>query len=281
MFDEKSLSNASSIAKLGQECATLTSYLPKPYPTIGKECAEMIFKELSQDKTIPYDDRIYIATHIKDIVKHSQNQKNVMSISEKYLSSPLSGHQKPIDEDWFDLFLEECKTVSNEELQEIWGRILAEECMNPNSIRKSLLPILKIMDSNSAKAFEKINNFTIKLECGNTTYDNIICLFIRSLPDEIDLDDIDELESLGLISRSSLFRCFSFEEEEKNEEYSIIYYHDTRIKTKLINHSINIGNIAFTPNGTALSRIINSCKSNEFIDYILSNIDKQHEPTIM
>ncbi len=135
MIDNASLATAQSVATLGKECASLTSYLPKSYKAIGRECTEAIFKQLSQDNTIPYEDRIFITSHIRQIIKHSQNQRNIMEIANKYLSTPKQDEPKPLDDDWFDMFLEECKTISNIEVQEIWGKFLQKNVKERISLR--------------------------------------------------------------------------------------------------------------------------------------------------
>lgn len=201
------LPTAHDIAKLGQECAKLTTYLPKSYKAISRELVQTVFEKVIEDSSIPYADRIALASNIDRIVKHYKNQQDILEKANKYLTKENPNLEQTINEDWFDLFLEECKTTSDEQMQEIWSKLLAEECENPNSIRKDLLFSIKIMDPTVAKCFEKINNmiFTMMVFTDDALIDSdeLIYIDMGQIKPFLSVPELAELEDKGLISNSS------------------------------------------------------------------------------
>ncbi len=283
MITESDLTKAHSIATLGQECVTLANYLPKRHEVIGRECTEIIFKQLSQDETIPYDDRLFIAANIKQIIKHSQNQKSILEIADKYLSTTKISNTQSIDEDWFDLFLEECKTISNKDIQEFWGKILAEECQNPSSIKKKFLLTLKTLDKSTAEAFQKLNNLTAQIITPDGVIDNVTYLYINEIPTELlSLDDLLKMEECELIRISDFgYNSYSFKKYDCN--YVYLKYFNTKIKVYLDDYNghkhdrkLFVGNVSYTTNGEVLSKVIDSIEQKLYIDYLIKDLSKSY-----
>ena len=83
---------------------------------------------------------------------------------------PLVPRQKlspaNIDEDWLTLFWTSVENKSTEDIQRIYARILAGECLSPGSFSARLLHILSIMTPKDARAFEMICSMSIQDEGG-------------------------------------------------------------------------------------------------------------------
>ena len=148
-------------------------------------------------------------------IQEIRRQKNIESIVNKAIKSlPETVSSEPVDPDWISRFFDECKDVSNEELQKIWGRLLAGEVATPNSCSRKTLAILKDLSPADAELFTEFCSY-IWLRSGNSFYmedDKII--FIEEyyfMPiDELSLDrylarfilaygECLHLENLGLI----------------------------------------------------------------------------------
>lgn len=280
MISEANLATAHSVATLGNECATLVSYLPKSYKAIERECIESIFNQISQDESIPYVDRLHIVTQIPQLIKHSKNQKTIMEIANKYLSienDETITHQ-PIDEDWFDYFLEESKIISTSNAQEIWGKILAEECKNPNSIRKSLIFTLKTLDKSTANSFQKLNNLSFELITSNGIIESALCIFPKELPlMNLTYEELLDLKSTGLIDINEFY---SHGYKLPKHETSYIRYFDEKITIDLLDDEYNdllLGYVFFTENGNILSKIIEKEKQPELINYVMNKISSHYK----
>lgn len=97
-----------------------------------------------------------------------------------------------VDQDFFSRWRREAKVIGKEELQSIWGRLLAEEISRPGSISFRTMETIKNISANEASTFCKIAPF---IEGGNF----LICNFSTgTLPQSIKLQHILSLHEAGL-----------------------------------------------------------------------------------
>lgn len=106
-----------------------------------------------------------------------------------------------IDNDWLLKFFDLCKNVSNEDLQYVWAKILANEC-NLNS--KSSFKLLEAISDISSNEINLIR--TILKECNyvvkNFEAIGIVFLENKYLEDaNVKYEDIIRLEDVGIMKR--------------------------------------------------------------------------------
>lgn len=102
----------------------------------------------------------------KDLLRRAANrlafqeisrQENIESIIKIAANSlPATVSEDHVDKDWISRFFDECKDVSNEELQKIWGRLLAGEVALPDSCSRKTLAILKELSPWDCKLFTRL-----------------------------------------------------------------------------------------------------------------------------
>lgn len=122
------------------------------------------------------------------------------------------------DSDWLVYFMELCKDVGNEDLQDLWQQVLAGEFEKPGSFSLLTLNTLRHLGSREAKTFGQLANFTwIHTDTGFLHY-------IRTQDTEgyikdigISIADKQELDSIGLIAGN-----ISFSLSEKPEKFSYL-----------------------------------------------------------
>ena len=89
-----------------------------------------------------------------------RRQKNLEKIAVKAAHEiPASVSDKPVDQDWVSRFFEECQDVSNEEMQTIWGNILAGEVTKPGSFSFRTLLAVKLLCPEVAHLFTRLCSF--------------------------------------------------------------------------------------------------------------------------
>lgn len=94
------------------------------------------------------------------ISKEVKKQINIDSIVHKaieFISENESISEESVDEDWMTRFIDISQNISNEEMQNLWAKILSDEVSKPNSYSLRTLELLKNLSSNEAKLFV---NFT-------------------------------------------------------------------------------------------------------------------------
>jgi hypothetical protein len=131
---------------------------------------------------------------ISDALRREVNVAKAITYAESELKDDA---QKPpkrnIDSDWLYRWRDYAGTVSSEELQSIWGRLLAGELKSPGSYSYRTLDFVRNLTTDEAKKIEQVSRFVIT---------NFISREQKPLlqEDGISFDDLIELQNLGVIS---------------------------------------------------------------------------------
>lgn len=94
--------------------------------------------------------------------EEGKKQENIESITAKSTSKVLdSAKPEDIDEDWLTNFFDRCRSVSDDEMQQIWANILAGEANNPGRFDKKTIDLLSTMGKADAQNFQKLARFVV------------------------------------------------------------------------------------------------------------------------
>lgn len=96
--------------------------------------------------------------------KEQKRQKNIENITQKAaenLEFETNVSEEPVDEDWTTRFFNYAEDISNEEMQVLWGRILAGEIKKPKSYSLRTLDILRNLSKEEAQVFMKFASLSI------------------------------------------------------------------------------------------------------------------------
>ncbi|OIQ00754.1 MAG: hypothetical protein AUK35_02615 [Zetaproteobacteria bacterium CG2_30_46_52] len=97
--------------------------------------------------------------------KEQKQQRNIESITQKAAESlepENSVSDEPVDEDWTSRFFNYAEDISSEEMQGLWGRILAGEIKKPKSYSLRTLDILRNLSTEEAEVFIKFGSLAIQ-----------------------------------------------------------------------------------------------------------------------
>jgi len=84
----------------------------------------------------------------------------------------------PIDPDWLNRFFNSVEDISNEQMQYLWGKILAGEIKKPNTFSMRTLNLLKNLTQNEADLFKRISPYI--LTCPGNDEKSFIDYFLPS-----------------------------------------------------------------------------------------------------
>lgn len=93
------------------------------------------------------------------IFQELEKQKNINSIVNVAMNELEDVEQisdEPVEKDWILRFIDDCANISNEDIQRLWGKILANEVKFPKSFSLKSLGVLKDLSSDEANLFEEI-----------------------------------------------------------------------------------------------------------------------------
>lgn len=211
----------------------------------------IIEEVIASDKYSPKEKEFFLANYKRQIKEY----KNCNDIAEAASLNILPEKKiEDVDPDWFSFFFEKAKLVSDESMQKIWASILAEEINSPNTISRSLIHTLSIIDKKQAESFcnicrfcwfdldfDKIHPFIYISKAHTAYYDS-----------NITWDRLKDLEYLGLISCDS-DPGYALKGPRRFRTGNIV----VNVKgTAESRNLISVGNVMFTANGRKLYDLV-------------------------
>ena len=163
-------------------------------------------------------------------IKEELRQKNIDNIVAKALlfSKEKESNEEQVDSDWMAHFFDMAQDTSNENMQYIWAKILADEVDLPGSFSRRAINAIKLIDSDEAKIFTLLCNCLWEIYPGKTRSDRVL---IKNSDDLGFYSDstwgfegllIRHLEDLGLVHET-------FITLEKGHQYEIAYFEKNHI----------------------------------------------------
>ena len=113
-------------------------------------------QEIEQDTLDRIEERI-----IHRELRKQRNMDNVVKNAIKQLKDVSYVSDSPVDEDWVVRFFNIVEDVSDEQMQLLWGKILAGEVKSPNSFSIHTLELMKNLEKAEAELFTKAANYII------------------------------------------------------------------------------------------------------------------------
>lgn len=183
--------------------------------------------------------------------------KNFLDIAKKadeyYKQNPKTIDTNKFDFDWYMRFYESVGNISDEQMKDIWARILTQEIKEPNTISYKTIDALKSMRKQDAELFAKICRYSIRSSSTATFIPN----YDKYMKDEnILYGEIVSLSEYGLISDNSL-RTITM--NYNDNDILSLYTNDKVMIIKRLNNNVSkqiIKVYNFTKIGTELSRVV-------------------------
>jgi uncharacterized repeat protein (TIGR03899 family) len=203
--------------------------------------------------------------------KKQLNLENVTSYAAEELKNEPPVTDKPLDEDWKTRFFNIAEDISNDEMQALWGRILAGEIKQPQSYSLRTLELLRNLSKDEAELFAKFANLTIVSLDKYFVYNQDNGAFLET-EFGITFSDLLLLTELGLITSKDNLE-FSFNATDQAKVTHILYLGN---KGVVLNRGVNtpkqpIGVLVFTKTGSELSKLIEHVPNENYIKKICSS----------
>ena len=133
-----------------------------------------------------------------------RRQANIEQIAVNAVKALPSGtvEEAALDEDWIFRFFGECQDISDREMQELWGRMLAGEFARPGSFSLRTLATVRNMTQHDARQFSKMTCAIWNSDTGQAIamLPNIESETLDKL--ELSYTDILQFQALGLLAIS-------------------------------------------------------------------------------
>ena len=186
--------------------------------------------------------------------KRQQNLENITQKAANHLEFENNVSDEKVDEDWTTRFFNYAQDISNDEMQELWARILAGEVKRPNSFSLRTLELIRNLSKEEASIFNKVANYVIKVNNDALLFkgkhDDILEKF------DIGFNDIALLQEIGLLLSGDFI---TYELKTNSQDRKIGFqFGDTLVAVEKNANSPtqNISIILFTKIGKELLNLI-------------------------
>lgn len=225
-------------------------------------------KELQQDNpkslSVPaLEERTQSRVDFKE-AKRQLNIESVTAYAAEDLQDEPPVTNEPVDENWKTRFFNIVEDVSNEEMQALWGRILAGEIKKPKSYSIRALEVLRNLSKEEAECFMKFGQFAIMSQ-GVSFLVNFKNEKLLEEKYKLTFGDRLLLEELGLITANDL--QFLIKETKETKTQIVFQVGNTCIvadkEPNLLQQQVPA--LVFTKIGQELLQLI---ETNPELDYI-------------
>lgn len=208
--------------------------------------------------------------------EEAKKQENIESITAQAIPL-LADNSKPSDleDDWITKFFDECRSVSNQEMQAIWARLLSTEANSAGSVSKRTIDVLASLDKKDAELFSNLTQFSL------TGNNQLVAILNKDKPiysnAGFGFSGLTQLADLGLIDCDFLGGYLSTQAQERVE----ISYHERRALLKLPGppYQFLIGNVRLTSAGAQIASTLPRLRNEQFFDYLLGAwAESKYEP---
>lgn len=208
---------------------------------------------------------VYQLAVIEKEVRRQINAANIIEKTAKILEDKEEISETPVDVDWTARYFEIVQNISNEDVQFIWSKILADEIAKPNSYSLRTLELLKNINSKEAKIFSKIYDFVF--QCSGE-------FLISNDEDILQKNGLKKeeqwlLEELNLVKRNMTITL------TKDKETFFV------IKNKLVkvisNNNSQISVMILTNVGKELYNLLVDCQNTNIEPYLFDVFNENHQ----
>ncbi|MCH8823375.1 MAG: DUF2806 domain-containing protein [Planctomycetes bacterium] len=200
--------------------------------------------------------------------EEGKKQENIESITAKAIPQ-LEDTSQPekLDDDWITNFFDKCRIVSDDDMQDLWSRILAGESNTPGTYSKRTVNFIESLDKEDATLFSKLCNCIWKFNNDEVplVYDVTHSIYKDAGINFLGLMHLDTIGlvkyspmGIGLTKQPKLIRAFYCNEPlllELNKDQD---------------NDFEVGSVILTKIGAELAPICGTKSQPEFVEYILN-----------
>lgn len=208
-------------------------------------------------------------------VEKQKNIDNVVEIAAEQLGKEDTVSEEPVDKDWSKRFFNIVEDVSDEEMQTLWGRILAGEIKSPQSYSLRTLELLKNLSKKEAETFMKFASLAISSN-GVTFILNFKNEKLLEETYKLNFGDRLLLEELGFLTANDLQFKILATKEGKAQLYFVIGNTIVSLEKPANQPEQQLQVLVFTKIGQELLKLVNSSTDLDYTQLLASKLRKDN-----
>ena len=207
--------------------------------------------------------------------KKQLNIENVTAFAADELKNEPPVTDEPLDEDWTSRFFKIAEEVSNEEMQALWGKILAGEIKQPKTYSLRTLELIRNLSKTEANTFMKVANFAIKSSNANFLFTtNNETLLSETF--NIQYGDIALLTEIGLLQPGTFVNYQIVQSPSETQRVftsgNIVIIAKVKANTPTIQMPVNV----FTNAGNELIKLIKPSPPFDYLTAVAKSIKNEN-----
>ncbi len=242
--------------------------------TIGQALRDNVDIEIQYDKgalsanTNDFDEFVK-RTQSRLGYQELMKQRNIESVTDKayaLVADEKECSEEPVNKDWMIRFFNSVEDISDEDMQQIWAKLLAGEIKRPKTFSLRTLESLKNMSNDEAELFETVGRYIINMN-GNYFIPRDFNILEQN---GIEYGDLMVLYECGLISAFGEVSAY-IDIPHEVKEYFLLG--NGNISVSVLNDKksdirIRIPAFPLTIIGEELYGLLNVCPPNEEIQQL-------------
>lgn len=204
---------------------------------------------------------------VRFVEEETKKQSNMESITQKALND-LTDDAQPqnVDDDWITNFFDKCRLISDDEMQNLWAKVLAGEANVPGKYSKRTVNFLSSMDKSDAALFAKLCSFGWFI--GDVTP---LIYNIEDAPyvqNGITFNALKHLDDIGLLT----FETLTGYAKMRLPKRIRAFYYGRPVVVEFPNENnnqINTGKVILSKIGQELAPLTGSVPIDTFFDYVI------------
>lgn len=266
---------------MGRESVNkLATFFGGFFPFFGqrKRAVDAYINDIEKSNMDPAT-KMFLIANTKKTFKEMRNQMAIAEVAQKVAKDGTDfSMNSGVDDEWLSRYMDAGRHVSDEEMQVLWGNILAGEFEDPGSTPPSVIRILSEITTKYAKIFANVCSLGIVIfpaDASGTPVKELSRVLVSTkecrkyLNDlEINFTTLSELDKLGLIQ----FRSAGYVRRYDSNKRPIVHiYANQKVITctKYPNRCFPTGEVLLTDAGESISRFIDKKTLDGFEDYVL------------
>tara|TARA_B100000959_G_scaffold267973_1_gene312129 strand:- start:2417 stop:3058 length:642 start_codon:yes stop_codon:yes gene_type:complete len=193
-------------------------------------------------------------------------QENIEKITENALSQLNDGSDpSAMEDDWVTNFFDKSRIVSDEQMQNLWSRVLAGEANAPGTYSKRTVNFLSSLDKKDAELFQTLCSFGwIVGSFTPLVFDPEATIYNDR---ELNFNTLTHLDSIGLIQFNSLQE---FQRLRMPKKIVVLYCGQPLTLTlkKEEDNMLPIGHVLLTNIGKEFVNVCTTSGVKGFVDYV-------------
>jgi len=270
------MSNLPSVINLGELSKPATVLIEKISDAIGGIFEPWQIRRVSEAEADAQKNAALAQIQITDmhrravrrwIQEEAKKQDNIESITKKAL--PDVGEQarpQDVEDDWITNFFDKCQLISDQEMQALWAKVLADQANTPGKYSKRTVNLLASLDKSDAELFTRLCSFAwIMGALVPLVYGMRHEVYAKA---GISFPSLVHLETIGLIRIGALT---GYSMNDLPQKLVVSYYGQAALLEfeKPEENDLHIGQVMLSKAGEELARICGSKPNPEFKDYVI------------